>query len=159
MLYLVVGVWHGVLVVDAAAVVLSHTLANATSARSGRQPLGVGRLSGDAARAGGLLSQALVRSVGVMPLRSVLASLAVPSGRTALSAVLEHGSSVVCLCRRRRRWTMPHGAVVAWRRAPALEPRSMACHCLAWAGLGFWEIQDQKAQIQNKIQDVHGTIQ
>ena len=24
--------------------------------------------------------------------------------------------------------------------------------------LGFWEIQDQKVQIQNKIQDIHGTI-
>ena len=73
----------GVLVVDAAAVVLSHTLAHATFVRFGRQPLGVGRLSGDAARRGS--SQAFnsfVRSDGVVPLRSVLASLAVPSGRT-----------------------------------------------------------------------------
>ena len=79
----------------------------------------------------GLLSQAFVRSVGRgLLLRSVLASLAVLSGRTRRPAVLEHGSSAVCLCRLRRRWTMPHGAVVAWRRAPALEPRS-SCH-VSW---------------------------
>ena len=59
----------GVVGVEAAAVVLSHTLEYATSARFGRQPLGVGRLSGDAARAVGLFSQAarsFVRSVGVV---------------------------------------------------------------------------------------------
>ena len=91
---------------------------------------------GRALQPGGSFVRSFVRSGLCSEVASVLASLAVLSGRTRRPAVLEHGSSAVCLCRLRRRWTMPHGAVVAWRRAPALEPRDLGVSCLVGSDLG-----------------------
>ena len=49
---------------------------------------------------------------------------------------------------------MPHGAVVAWRRAPALEPRSGWRVTFLVADLGLWEILGQNGEIQEKIHEL-----
>ena len=71
-------------------------------------------------RHGGALEPG-VRSVG----RSGFASEVRPCLSCCTERAYEVTSSPgIWKQRLRRRWTMPHGAVVAWRRAPALEPQS-----------------------------------